>query len=116
MLQLDKYMFEENADESNCLHICFYAGNQGSDWNIDCFFKQGIFKKEEVIPEIFINDVSTDKNSVEEYKGYKFSIRKLSDCDEMKGVYYFMPVPPKDRKYIKLCDTFTEFLEMVVCE
>ncbi len=90
--------------ESNCLHICFNAGNQGSDWNIDCFFKQGIFKKEEVIPEIFINDVSTDKNSVEEYKGYKFSIRKLSDCDEREDVLYIFEHEPMKKYSLEIKD------------
>ena len=68
-----KYSFEDNlSNRQSCL--MFFKEDEPASWSVDIGFAEGDFGGERVAPAICINPIDTDKNSVKELVGEKFSV------------------------------------------
>lgn len=89
----DKYSFEVSyADRQSCL--MFFKEDDSSSWSLDIGFCEGEFGDETVAPAICINQIDTDKNSVEELVGERFEVTTVKECDEREDTFYIYESEP----------------------
>lgn len=102
MLILGKNTFKEAINEMSNVTVYIIDGNHGIDWSVDCVFEEGMFKKEMISPEIIINDIHSEKNTVEELVGETFSVKKLEESEEREDTFYIYEHEPIKKYQIEI--------------
>lgn len=114
MLKLGKYIFEEEFENSS-LTVYIGAPAKGSEWNIDCSFKQALYEGEMVCPEIIINTIHTKQCDIDGFVGEEFATKDIQESDDREDSLYIFEHEPFEKMKVKIT-AIDQGQARIVCE
>ena len=105
MLKIGKYHFEETW-KNRMTSIMYFEADEDecAQWSVDIAFENGEYEGEEIAPNICINPIDTEKNSVEELVGEEFEAEDIETCEDREDTFYIYEHEPMCNFKVKLIE------------